>query len=68
MTGNNKKNMITIAALNKDISSLKELITDQSKTMAALKTQAGSINSKGKGGDKIVSFTDRTDSDLHHPT
>ena len=55
-------------ALKKDISSVKEILTKKSKTMSALKTQDDSLNSKGKGGDKTVSFTNRTNSDLQLPT
>ena len=36
--------------------SLTELLTDNSKTMAALKTRVDSLNSKGEGVDKTVSF------------
>ena len=54
--------------LNTGIRSLKELLTESSKTIVDINTQVDSLNSKGKGGDKIFSFANFTNSDLQHPT
>ena len=53
--------------LKTDIISLKELITDKSKPMAALNIQADSLNRKGKGEDETFSFTNHTNSALERP-
>ena len=47
---------------------LKGLLTDHSKTMSYLKTQAYILNRKGDGVNKIVSFANCTNSALQRPT
>ena len=59
-----KKNKITIVAFKIDIIPLKKLTIEQS----SLKTQADSLNIKRNGGDKTVSFANRTNSALQHST
>ena len=66
-TDKNNNNKFSIAALKTDMISIKELLADQSKTMAALKTRSGSLNGKGKGGDKTAHITNFTNSALQRP-
>ena len=63
-----KKNKVTKDLMRTGISSLKELLTEQSNNMAALNTHKDSLSSKGKGRDKTTSFTNCTNSALQRPT
>ena len=68
MAYNNNKRKVDIDALKTDIRSFKELITDQSNTMASLKILADSLNIMVKGGYKTISFANRTNTAFQRPT